>query len=207
MRTNYRTFSAAEITPASELQPLDLAEHFGREAALEVDLGCGDGTFLVARAQTLPERNFLGIERMPGRVRGVSRKIGDLGLTNVRVLPREILPALRQLLPRASVDIFYLLFPDPWPKRRHQNRRVVSREFFGAIARALKPAGELRIATDQRDYFEAMKILLPEVSLLAPSEGDDTDLPASTFEERFRERGLPIYRLTLRKGIASQRSR
>ncbi|MDQ2659876.1 MAG: tRNA (guanosine(46)-N7)-methyltransferase TrmB, partial [Verrucomicrobiota bacterium] len=159
MRTNYKVFPAAQVVPESVLAPLDLLQIFGRHAPLEVDLGCGDGTFLVALAEQNPTRDFLGIERLPGRVRGTGRKIGQLALTNTRIVAGDIMPGLQQLLQPASVDVFHLLFPDPWPKRGHQNRRVVAPEFLRAIARALKPEGELRLATDQSDYFRIMEKL------------------------------------------------
>ncbi len=213
MRANKRTFSAAEIKPASELAPLNLPEIFGRIEPLEVDLGCGDGSFLVALAEMKPERDFLGVERMPARVRSACRQIGDQRLRNARVLPREILNAVQQFLPPASVDVFYLLFPDPWPKRRHSHRRVVTGIFLRAIARALKPGGELRLATDQLDYFHAIQSLLPEILSLTQSANNGVTLPLSTFEERFEERGQKIYRVVLRKisdpqkEAASHRSR
>lgn len=213
MRTNHTTFAAAEIVPASQLEALELEHHFGREAPLEVDLGCGDGAFLVGLAQQNPERNFLGVERMLGRVRSACRKIGQRGLTNARVVQFEILHAVQQLLPRDSVDRFHLLFSDPWPKRRHQNRRVVTVEFLRAISRALRLEGELRIATDQADYFAEIERVAQQVPALhRTTAAEETDLPLTTFEKRFRETGAEIYRLRLRKsaernGIASHRWR
>lgn len=204
MRTNRKIFSAAEVVPTSILAPLDLREVFGRFAPLEVDLGCGDGTFLSALAQANPDRDFLGVERLAGRWRGASRKIGRLGLTNARILRFEILGAVQQLLLRESVYVFHLLFPDPWPKRRHQNRRVVTLEFLRAVTRALKPEGELRIATDQGEYFAAILRLIPQVPQLAALSEEECALPASTFAARFHERGVDIHRLVLRKVSASR---
>ena len=212
MRTNHRTFSGAEVTPVRELAPLDLAEIFGRVAPLEVDLGCGDGAFLAALAAQKPERNFLGVERAAGRFRGACRKIGDNGLSNARVLRSEILGTLQELLPAESVEVFHLLFPDPWPKYRHRSRRVFTDDFLHAIAYALKPAGVFRIATDQRSYFREMENVIAQASEFELLPNEESDIPATTFEQRFGERGLEIYRLGLRKispprnGNASQRS-
>jgi tRNA (guanine-N7-)-methyltransferase len=212
MRTNHKTCPAAEVAPASTLAPLDLRQIFGRTAPLEVDLGCGDGTFLVARAEQNPARDFLGFDRLPGRARAAGRKIGQLCLTNARIVRWEILSGIQQLLPPASVDVFHLLFPDPWPKRRHENRRVVTPEFFSAIARALKPEGELRMATDQCEYFRLIETRAAEAPGFTPVSPEAAQSPATTFEERFRARGLEIHRLTLRKvseprkALASQRS-
>jgi tRNA (guanine-N7-)-methyltransferase len=200
MRTNRTTFPAAEVVPESILAPLDFREIFGRVAPVEVDLGCGDGTFLTALAAAHPERDFIGVERLPGRWRGTSRKIGRAGIANARILRMDILHAVQHLFGPASVSVFHLLFSDPWPKRRHQNRRVVSEQFLRATARALVREGELRIATDHADYFAEMERIVarvPQFSVL-PNEQPDT-APITTFEARFRENGAPIYRLSLRK--------
>lgn len=199
MRTNRRTYPAAEIVPDDGTAALDLARIFGREAPLEVDLGCGDGGFLAALASERPERNFLGVERMPGRVRASCRRIGDNQIPNARVLQADILEALRVFLPPRAAEVCHLLFSDPWPKRRHHVRRVFSEEFLRAVARVLKPGGKLRVATDDADYFAAMECIWPRVSFFEAVPVNDRSIAfATTFESRFRIRGLAIHRLVLR---------
>ena len=127
--------SEVELVPANCFQPLDLPAVYGRVAPLEIDLGCGDGSFLAALARESPEKNFLGIERLLGRVRSACRRIERAGLTNARVMRFEISYAVEHLLPPGSVTAFYLLFPDPWPKRRHAPRRLVTESFL-AFARS-----------------------------------------------------------------------
>src|SRR5438094_8956947 len=144
------TFSPViELVPELKVACLDLVELFGRHAPLHVDLGCGDGSFLCEMAQQFPKRNFLGIERLTKRVEKVRRKAEKI--ENVRVLGTDALFAMRYLLPKNSVETFYLLFPDPWPKRRHQQRRIFTCQFLDSIAAALEQHGALRIATDQLD--------------------------------------------------------
>src|SRR5437762_12472070 len=135
---------------------LDLEKIFGRRAPLHVDLGCGDGSFLCALAQRLPDKNFLGIERLSARIRSSARKAASLG--NVRLLQMESSYAVRYLLPAESVETFYLLFPDPWPKRRHWRRRIITEEFLRAINQALAENGRFLVATDHLDYFEKIRI-------------------------------------------------
>jgi tRNA (guanine-N7-)-methyltransferase len=99
------------------------------------------------------------------------------------------------------VETFYLLFPDPWPKRRHQFRRTFTRDFLEAIAAALEKHGVLRVATDQLDYFHQIERLSRahlqfQAVVRSP---DDAVLPVTKFERKFREQDVPIYRLTLRK--------
>lgn len=190
-----------ELIPETYVAPLDLLGTFGRAAPLHVDLGCGDGSFLCELAQRYPDQNFLGIERLIGRVAKACRKAS--ALENVRVLNVESAYAVRYLLPEASVETFYLLFPDPWPKRRHHRRRIVRQDFLESIHRALADDGFLRIATDQLDYFEQIRGLAESSSDFAmvdeTASPAPTDLPLTKFEQRFRRLGAPIYRLALLK--------
>jgi tRNA (guanine-N7-)-methyltransferase len=191
------TFSPV-IEMVSELQVarLDVAELFGRSAPLHVDLGCGDGSFLCEMARQFPNRNFLGIERLTKRVEKVRRKAEKI--ENVRVLRADTLFAVRYLLPESSVETFYLLVPDPWPKRRHQFRRIFTRDFLDAVASALEKRGVLRVATDQLDYCHQIE-QLSRAHRHFEIVDDANIFPLSKFERKFREQGAPIYRLTLRK--------
>ena len=204
------TTAHAEIIPANYFAPLDLETIYSNRAPLEVDLGCGDGLFLAAAAAANPSKNFLGIERMPGRVRSACRKIEGGGLRNARVLEIEISYAVRHLLPAASVDVFHLMFPDPWPKRRHSTRRVFTVDLLAAAHRALVPAGTLRIATDQTEYFEEIERVAGRSPGFAANADEEATGWVSTFEKRFRQDELEIHRLVLRKvspsrnGFASQ---
>ncbi len=191
-----RAFSRL-LEPPSYVEPLDLSGIFGRSAPLHVDLGCGEGTFLFQIAAQKPDKNFLGIERMLGRAHSTARKAEKIA--NLRVLRMESSYAIRYLLPPGSVEQFYLLFPDPWPKRRHQRRRVVTDDFLDAIHEALADNGKLLVATDQLDYFEQIKELTAGRSDFATRPADHVDLPRSKFEVKFQEQRIPIYRLELRK--------
>jgi tRNA (guanine-N7-)-methyltransferase len=194
------TFSPViELLPELQVARLDVAQLFGRNAPLHVDLGCGDGSLLCEIARQFPKRNFLGIERLTKRVEKVRRKAEEI--ENVRVLRADTLFAVRYLLPECSVEAFYLLFPDPWPKRRHQLRRIFTRDFLDAIDAALEKDGFLRVATDQLDYFHQIERLsrAHRQFQVVPLSPDDAVLPVTKFERKFREQGVPIYRLTLRK--------
>jgi tRNA (guanine-N7-)-methyltransferase len=192
-------FPVNELVPQLQVARLDVAKLFGRSAPLHVDLGCGDGSFLCEMAQQFPKTNFLGIERLTKRVEKVRRKAEKI--ENVRVLRADSLFAVCYLLPESSVEIFYLLFPDPWPKRRHQLRRIFTRDFLDAIAVALEQHGVLRVATDQFDYFQQVERIgvAHQQFQVVPLSPDDAVLPVTKFERKFREQDAPIYRLTLRK--------
>ena len=188
-----------ELVPENYFQPLDLAHIYKRPAPLEVDLGCGDGTHLVELANAEPDRNFLGTERLRGRVRTTSRKINALGLTNARVFLIESGYAVHHLLPSESVTVFHLLFPDPWPKRRHHDRRVVKTEFLLAIHRTLVSNGLFCVATDQLDYYREIDSMAEESKKFVRLTELKERRAISTFEKRFREREVAIHYLVLRK--------
>jgi tRNA (guanine-N7-)-methyltransferase len=189
-----------EFTPADYFSPIRVEELFARTAPLEVDVGCGEGAFLVAMAGRHPEHNFLGVERLVGRVRKVCRRAVRERLGNLRVICVESAYTVRHLLPEGSVSVFHVMFPDPWPKRKHHQRRLVNRDFLDAARAALRGDGELRLTTDDAAYFEQMNKVARthEGFSLAPWQ-DDPDYPRTDFEKRFRAQGLPIYRLLLRK--------
>ena len=118
---------------------------------------------------------------------------------NVRLLRMENSYAVRYLLPAGSVETFYLLFPDPWPKRRHWRRRSMTGEFLGAISQALAENGTFFIATDHLDYFEKIEEIAranPDFTVVDLADGD---LPLTKFERQFRAKGAAIHWLELRK--------
>ena len=188
-----------EVVPANILEPLSPREIFATDQLIEVDLGSGPGKFLVESARRFPERNFLGIERLLGRVRKSCRTAATIGLTNVRVLRLELDYAVRYLLPENSIWRFHLNFPDPWPKRRHHARRVVDDEFLHAIHRSLVECGELWIKTDHESYFQNIKQVAVRSGLWIPLEWSEEGYPRTDFEEQFLAKELPIYRLRLGK--------
>lgn len=189
---------AVELLPHSYFAPLVLSEVFPNAARLEVDVGSGPGRFLLAMAQKHPERNFLGLERLLGRVRRSCGAASRLGLQNVRLLRVENYYAVRYLLPPASVAVFHVGFPDPWPKRKHWPRRLVNADFLAAAARALAPGGELRIKTDDAPYFASIGKTVAACPAFREIEWqEDPDYPLTNFERTFRARGQPIHRLRL----------
>lgn len=127
------------------------------------------------------------------------RRIERGGLTNARVLRFEISYALEQLIPENSVTAFYIMFPDPWPKRRHAPRRLVTESFLASLHCALVTDGTVRIATDETDYFRHTQRLISGSSLFAVIANPIRTGPMTQFERRFAQEGVKIHRLALRK--------
>lgn len=187
-----------ELVPENYFVPLDLERVFGRAAPLEIDVGCGNGKFLAAAAAANPEHNFLGLERLLGRVCSGCRKIARQNLANARILRIESFYAVRYLIPPESAAAIHLLFPDPWQKRRHQRRRIANEEFLHSVHRALRTNGYFHIATDDENYFLEINEAIARVGGWTPDETPHS-FPSTTFEEQFRAEGREIQRLVLRK--------
>jgi len=124
----------------------------GRPAVLEI--GCGHGHFLTAFAAAFPQRFCLGLDLQRGRLEKARRKAGAAGLVNARFVLAEAAECLDGLPESALFDQVFVLFPDPWPKRRHHKNRVLQPAFLSAMARRTTASAELFFRTDHRPYFE-----------------------------------------------------
>ena len=192
--------ASAIVRLTSIVEPLPVESLFPTQQPLEVELGCGDGTFLIQYSKAHPNRNILGLERLLGRIRKCDRKTFRAGLKNVRLLRLEAAYTVQFMLPPESVTAIHVYFPDPWPKRRHHDRRLVNTAFLDAVRKTLAPGGILFLRTDDADYFKQM---------LAVGKGhrgfQETDTPAelasfiTDFERNFNARGVPTLRVAFRK--------
>lgn len=164
---------------------------------LEVDFGCHRGVFLTGMAELHGGANFLGIEKQAARVGRCRSKIVRRGLPNAWAVRGEGVEAVRQFLPDGSVTVFHVLFPDPWPKRRHAGRRLVSAEFLSEVRRVLRPDGVLRLMTDDEDYFQEMRRHVAESWVPLPWEAG-RQVVETSFEATFRALGRTPHCLAIR---------
>lgn len=184
----------------SLVEPLNLAALFPRPGPIELELGSGDGGFLMRHAQRHPETHFLGVERLLGRIRKLERKAPRLGLTNVRGLRVEATYLLRYLLPPGSIRAIHVYFPDPWPKLRHRGRRLVNPGFPALAARVLEPEGAVFLRTDDPDYFAQMQEVFAASPAFAAAETPVELAEVLTdFELDFLARGTPTLRAAYRR--------
>jgi tRNA (guanine-N7-)-methyltransferase len=144
------------VLPPDIMNRIDFSRCFPVEQPVELELGAGDGSFLLKYSALHPERNFIGVERLLGRLRKIDRKGRRLGLTNLRALRLEASYVLEWMIQPGSLTALHVYFPDPWPKRRHWRRRLVNERFTELAARALKPGGHFYVRTDDAHYFEQM---------------------------------------------------
>lgn len=190
-----------ELVPADYFRELEMAEIRRPGRSLEVDLGCGDGSFLMEMARHHPERDFIGVERLLGRVRKVCRKLTRHGLDNARVLRLESRYVVEWLLPQTSVSRLHLLCPDPWPKVRHHRRRLVQVEFLDAVRRVLEPGGEFLFMTDHEEYFSWAEEKVAEHGGFERLEWEEDSFfyPKTDFQELWESEGKRMWRLRCRK--------
>jgi tRNA (guanine-N7-)-methyltransferase len=181
----------------SILERLDLAKLFPKKQPLEVELGCGDASFIAAYAARHADRNFIGVERLLGRIRKLDRKGQRVRLTNLRGVRIECSYFLEYLLPPHSASAIHVYFPDPWPKKKHHKNRLVNERFTELCRAALRPGGLVYVRTDDADYFTQMTTVFaanPAFRLVeTPAE-----LAALTtdFEKEFNARKIETRRAT-----------
>ncbi|GIX46669.1 MAG: hypothetical protein KatS3mg131_0880 [Candidatus Tectimicrobiota bacterium] len=161
MRARYRSL-APLVSWAQLPRPLDWEALFARQAPLEVELGFGNGEFLVRQAQARPAHNFVGIEREWASVQRGLRRIAQAGVDNVRLLLVEARVALERLFAPQSIARLYALFPCPWPKARHAKHRLFSHPFLCLLNSRLAPEGEVLLVTDHRPYLEWVLEQVPD---------------------------------------------
>jgi tRNA (guanine-N7-)-methyltransferase len=173
--------------------PLDLGRLFG-ENALDtwLEIGFGGGEHLAAQAEQHPEIGFIGCEVFENGINKLLAQIEARQLRNVQIFADDA-RLLIAALPPASIARVFVLFPDPWPKRRHHKRRIVSCETLDWLAEIMTDAAELRLATDDRDYFSWMLERVtdhPAFEWLACRPGDWRDPPRDWVPTRYERKAL-----------------
>jgi len=186
----------AELGPRFVLpyqaQALDFAAVFGRDAptVLEIGFGMGDATAQIAAA--LPGTNFIGIEVHAPGVGALLKRIGELGLTNLRLVQHDAVEVLESMIPPQSLAGVHVYFPDPWHKKRHHKRRLIQPPWIGQLVTRLAPGGYLHCATDWQPYAEQMlQVLGAEAALVNTAEAY-APRPAWRPQTKFETRGLKL---------------
>lgn len=172
--------------------PVDLDAVFGRRAPRILEIGCGMGETTVAIAAAHPDTDYLGIEVHTPGVGSLLKQIDALGLTNVRVIQHDAVAALQHMIAPVSLDGMHVFFPDPWPKKRQQKRRLIQPVFVGLAVSRLKPGGYLHTATDWQEYAAQMLSVLTAEPGLVNTAADYAERPAYRPQTKFESRGLKL---------------
>lgn len=179
--------------------PLPLAQWLERGRPWEVELGFGKGRYLLRRAQEDPRSRFLGVEMVSKYYRLVRRRMRRRGIDNLVLLRGEALYLLATALPRGFASAVHVYFPDPWPKSRHQRRRLFEADTVDLVLAMLAPGGRLFFATDFTEYGGRVTELLaghPDLELERRRSWPEG--PRTNYEMKYEQEGRPIVRLEAR---------
>ena len=177
------------------LERIDLPKLFAAAQPLEVELGCGDASFLVEYARRNPARDFIGVERLLGRVQKLDKKGRRLGLTNMRGVRIESAYFLEFLLPPHCATALHIYFPDPWPKKKHRRHRSINEKFPALARNVLTPGGTVFLRTDDADYFSQMNEVFDAAKFFEKTETPSSLAEITTdFEREFNSQGIPTLR-------------
>ncbi len=169
----------------------DGAATFPKSAPLVLDLGCGNGVFLAGLAAAQPAWNVLGIEKKEYRARQARRRVEEL--PNARILHGEVIDLLAEF-PERSISRVYLLFSDPWPKRRHAVRRLVQDDFVSLLGSRLNSDGVFFFASDSAEYAVWAEDIFRTGGWHISAWDLPPEWPPTEFEQRFVSAGVSIKR-------------
>jgi tRNA (guanine-N7-)-methyltransferase len=177
---------------AYRAEPLDLAAAFGRTAAkvLEIGFGMGETTATIAKAH--PETDYLGIEVHTPGVGSLLKLIAEGNLSNVRVIQHDAVEVVRDMIAPGALTGIHVFFPDPWPKKRQQKRRLIQPDFVALLASRLAPGGYFHCATDWEEYAQQMLEVLGGEPLLENTAEGFAPRPDYRPLTKFEQRGLRL---------------
>ena len=192
------------ISEAQLNSPSDLTALFPVERPLALEIGCGIGHFIVELAAANPDTNFLAIDIYNKGCYKTCKKLERLNLDNVLVMRTEACYLMLNYIEKESLVGVYVNCPDPWPKKRHRSRRLISNPFMKALLHYLQPNADFYFSTDFTDYAEQVAECLPQLKgyqncLPTPWVTHLPDYPVSKYMQRFLDRGQPIYFMHYRR--------
>ena len=172
--------------------PVDLPAAFGRRARTIVEVGFGMGETTAEIAAADPASDFVGIDVYPPGVARLLLRIEQRGLTNLRVIQRDAVDVMREMIRPDSLDAIHVFFPDPWPKKRHHKRRLIQPPVAALFASRLVAGGYLHCATDWEAYAQQMLEVLSAEPRLANTADGFAQRPAHRPLTKFEQRGLAL---------------
>jgi tRNA (guanine-N7-)-methyltransferase len=196
--------SAERLAAVGELSAL-----FAQRRPLALEIGCGIGDFIVQRAAQQPQLNFLAVDIFNQGCLKTCRRIDGAALDNVLVARAEARSLLSSYGRPGELAAVYINCPDPWPKKRHHRRRLLGGDFLRLLHACLQPGGDLYFSTDFAAYAEAVAALLAGLPdwdncLEGPWAASLPDYPASKYQLRFLDQGLPVFYFHRRKALSSE---
>ncbi|HYE20734.1 MAG TPA: tRNA (guanosine(46)-N7)-methyltransferase TrmB [Tepidisphaeraceae bacterium] len=186
------------LTAESLPKPIDWAALYGNANPVEMEIGMGKGTFITEAAKAHPNVNYFGIEWANWFWRYASDRLRRNGCTNARTIRAEAGFFVKEYVADASLAVLHIYFPDPWPKKRHNKRRLIAEPFMREIERILTPGGRLSVVTDHQDYFEQIDAVVKASKLTVieynrPEAAGEGEFVGTNFERKYKREGRPFY--------------
>ncbi|QMU56634.1 MAG: tRNA (guanosine(46)-N7)-methyltransferase TrmB [Candidatus Mycalebacterium zealandia] len=188
---------SAAFDVSEHLPPISKQTIFGDSKPATLDIGCGDGEFLLELARLMPDFNHVGVEIKTGRFVKAVKNAEKSGTQNLKYIHLDGLLATG-LFASATFDRVYMNFPDPWPKDRHRKHRIVNADFASVLARVIIGGGRFEIASDHDEYIERCSEVFARSEMFRSISGGEALLsypggrPQTRFEKMFREKGVDI---------------
>jgi tRNA (guanine-N7-)-methyltransferase len=193
------------IDPFAIEGQVDFAQIFGNGNPVELEVGCGKGGFLLRQARDHPDRNYVGVEWANKYYKYAADRMYRWQVRNARLVRTDARDFIKNQTPTGSLHAVHVYHPDPWPKSRHQKRRLFTDEFVGQLARVLVPGGRIAVQTDYADYFKIIRDLLAACRELESCDFADAEYGTphqrtdTNFEVKYLREGRTIHRLAFRR--------
>ncbi|HEX7707308.1 MAG TPA: tRNA (guanosine(46)-N7)-methyltransferase TrmB [Thermoanaerobaculia bacterium] len=194
------TESELIINPrASGFELLNLEALFGNTNPVILEIGSGKGRFLISTATERPDMNLLGIEKSLHYHRVIRDRVAKRHLTNVALINHDAFLVMQKMLPDSSIAEIHVYFPDPWPRKREQKRRIIRPDALQEMRRVLVAGGSGIFVTDHRDYFEAAAPLVEQQFEAERRVPQPDEPPRTNYEAKYRTEGREIFEVRFRK--------
>ena len=181
--------------------PLELSQVYGNMNDFVLEIGFGDGDFLIDMAERHPKKNYLGLEIKTKRFKIAVKRSRNYENENLKFLHMNANIAVEEIFIENTFSQVYINFPDPWPKDKHHKHRIINPDFLGNLSKIMKEDGILEIASDHKDYIEHAFDVFKDITFFTsmyPQPGYVNDIPNrpyTKYEREFREEGREIFYL------------
>ncbi len=162
---------------------------------LYFEIGCGHGEFIERQAKQNPQGYYIGVENVPYYAISAAKRVQQASLTNVLIVNQNANKLLEQVFPEESLDAIFLLYPDPWPKKRHRKRRLIREETSSVYHRVLKSGGQIKVWTDAKKWVELSSPYLEQLpgSLQKMEVSNQIEVPRTIFERKAVSNNRAVY--------------